>query len=236
MDELDKKYILKAELNHQNESKFMKNATSKVLGMEQNPTLVPAGLTPTVAAARTLLDQINSDMDNRTTLEEQLKSLNETISAEKAKLNDILVTNWMPVLQVSLAGSVANAKLLGYAVKGLDLTVTPVSVAKSYPAIVNVKTNVHLQLTIEVENNESKEIIVPSDGKGIDVFMYVGDTEPKSSFRDFAHYCGRASHGKYTQHFAADDLGKTVWFYTCYVPKKPNIGLDLCGKVKISVV
>jgi hypothetical protein len=230
------KFILTAGLNHLTESQFMKNTNGKLLVMEQNHTLVPVGLSPTVVAGRAVFDQIESDIDDRTALEEQLKSKNEQIAAGKSKLNDIIVTNWMPVLQVSLNGDVANAKLLGYAVKGMDLTPSPVSVASSYPAIVNVKTNVHLQLTLEVENNESKEIIMPSDGKGIDVFMYVGDTEPTGSFKKFAQYCGRASHGKFTQYFSTGDVGKNVFFYTCYVPKKPNIGLDLCGKVKIMVV
>ncbi len=233
MEDLIKKFILTAGLGHLTESKFMENVNGKVLAMEENPTLVPAGLDPTVAEGRAVIVQINKDMDERTLLEEQLKSINEKIAGGKQKIGDIIVTNWMPVLQVSLAGNVADAKTLGYGVKGLGLVPSTVSVTNSHPNLDKIELG-YLVHTLYFLNSTTNKTPIPDDGVSIEVYEYFGEEEPKS-IKQMSHI-GKAIRGKFTNHFTEDDKGKTVWYAFVYAAKKANVIPELASKVRALVV
>jgi hypothetical protein len=233
MDELENKFILTAGLNHLSEANFMTKAAAKVLGLEQNSTLVPVGLDPTVAEGRALLDEVNGDIDERIVLEEQLKSKNEQIAVGKTKLKDMIITNWMPVLQISLNGNVANAKLLDFGVKGLDLQPSAVSVTNSHPKLDKIELG-YLVHTLYFSNSTTNKTTIPDDGLSLEVYEYFGDDEP-ASIQEMSHI-GKAIRGKYTNHFTEDQKGKNVWYAFVYSAKKANVIPELAGKIKKMVV
>jgi hypothetical protein len=233
MEDLIKKFILTAGLRHLSESKFMENTNGKVLGLENNSTLVPAGLDPPVSDGRAAVDLINHKIGERTVLQEQLKSKNEEIAAKKAELNDMIVTNWMPVLQVSLAGNVSNAKLLGYGVKGLDIVPSDVSVTNSYPKLDKIELG-YLVHTLYFLNSTTNKTPIPDDGLSIEVYEFFGADEPLS-IKQMSHI-GKAIRGKFTNHFTEEQKGQKVWYAFVYAPKKEGVIARQAAKVSEMVI
>ena len=220
MEDLNKKYILTAGINHQTEAKFMENVNGKILGLEQNASLVPAGLDPPVTEGRTKFILITKYMDVRTELENKLKAINEKIAVEKKDISNMVVTNWMPVLQVSLDGSIENAKLLGYGVKGVGLEPSEVSVTNSNPVLDKIVIG-YLTHTLHFVNSTTKSTAVPDDGMSIEVYERFGTVQPKS-ISEMTHI-GKANRGIITNHFTEDHKDQTVWYAFVYSAKKEGV-------------
>ncbi|MEI6123617.1 MAG: hypothetical protein WCQ95_08315 [Bacteroidota bacterium] len=148
------------------------------------------------------------------------------------------MSNWLSVIQTEFDGDLGKAKAYGFGVRGQfdGHSESSVSLTNSYPAIVNIKTDIHLHLTIEMKNNENPALISPHDAKGIDVFLYESDEEPKGDVLKTAQYCGRAKRGKFTYTFTEQQVGKTVWLMATYVPKKGNHNYEIVSKRKAMVV
>jgi hypothetical protein len=135
-------------------------------------------------------------------------------------------------------GDVAKAKAYGFGVKGeYDADApSPVTVKTSFPSIVNVSGIMHLQLTLEIVNSVSQEIVMPDDAKSIDIYEYIGDTVPAGDYRKTMHYVGQASRGKYTAHFDSSDAGKKVHLLAAYMPKKPADANSLSSKIETTII
>jgi hypothetical protein len=232
MENLEKKFILTAGLSHLSEDKFLENVDGKMSAMDLNSGLIPAGLSPTVAEGIDALKEVRDDISDRKVLEEQLKSKNEKIAAGKLNLRNIIVTNWMPDLQVSLNGNVTNAKLLGFGVKGLDIVPSDVSVTNSYPKLDKLDMG-YLVHTLYFVNSTTNRTPIPDDGLSIEIYEFFGKDEPKS-IKEMSHV-GKAVRGKFTNHFTEDQLGQTVWYAFVYSPKKEGVIAQLAPK-KSSVV
>jgi hypothetical protein len=232
---LIKKFILTALLKNISEALFRKRTRNIVKA--QLDHAVP-GLNPPPDDGKTVVDQLDQAYELRESLNEQQLQNSEVINTLKKKLNDMIVDDWMPTVQKFCAGDVGVAKSYGFGVKGeYDAeSDPPVTVKTSYPSIVNVITGVHLQLTIEVENNVNKEIILPPDAKGIDVYEFIGNDLPEGDYRKVMQYCGRATRGKCTVHFDESQVGKSVWLLAAYVAKNKADQNQLCSKQKLMIV
>jgi len=220
MEDLIKKYILTAGLNHLNEARLLENVNGKILGLEQNTALVPAGFDPTVAVGRAAFTQITKDIDERTTLEEKLKAINQKIGGEKKDIVNMIVTNWMPVLQVSLDGSIDNAKLLNFGVKGIDLEPSEVSVTNSHPVLDKITLG-YLTHTLYFINSTTKSTSVPDDGIAVEIYEFFGEQAPKDI--SVMTHIGKAIRGVFTNHFTEDHKGQTVWYAFVYSAKKEGV-------------
>ena len=220
MEDLDKKFILTAGTNHLSESRFLENINAKILGLEQNTSLVPTGFDPTVAEGRASFVLITKDIDERTTLEEKLKAMNQKIAGEKKDINNMVITNWMPVLQVSLNGSIDNAKLLGFGVKGIGLDPSTVSVTNSHPLLDKIILG-YLTHTLYFVNSTTKSTSIPDDGIATEVYEFFGDQAPKD-ISQMTHI-GKAIRGIFTNHFTEDHKGQTVWYAFVYSAKKEGV-------------
>lgn len=232
---LVKKFILTALLKSISEALFRKRSRAIVKAQVDHP--VP-DLDPTPGEGQAVVDALDAAYEKRESLNEQQIANSEVVNQLKKKLNDMIVDDWMPDVQKFCDGDVAVAKSYGFGVKGeYDAEAPkPVSVKSSYPSIVNTINNLHLQVTLELENNVSKEIVIPPDAKGIDVYVYIGETLPAGDYKKTMQYSGRATRGKYTVHFDSDAAGKWVWLLVAYVPKSKADANELCSKVKVMVV
>ena len=232
---LIKKFILTALLQNISEALFRSRTRKIVLAQVANP--VP-DLDPTPADGNTMIDDLDKLYDKRDALiDEQLKNTAE-INKLKKKLNDMIVDDWMPDVQKFCDGDETVAKGYGFGIKGVydGEEPSPITVKTSYPSIVSTSNYMHLQVTLEIENSESKEMALPDDAKSIDIYEYVGDTLPEGDYRKTMHYLGHASRGKYTAHFTEDMLGKNVWLLAAYMPKNPADANALASKEKIMVI
>ena len=232
---LNKKFILTALLKNISDALFRRRSRSIVLAQVNNPI---AGLSPTPAEGLSLINELDDAYSLRDTLNRQQLQNTEAIKILKKQVNDMIVDDWMPDVQKYCNGDVALAKLYNFGIKGeYDAeSESTVSVKNSYPTIVNTISNLHLQVTIELQNNLSKEINLPADAKGIDVYEFVGENLPEGNYKKIMHYLGRAKKGKYTAYFDSDAAGKWVWLLAAYVPKNEAKVNGLCSTVKVMVI
>jgi len=232
---LIKKFILTALLKNISEALFRSRTRNIVQAQVDHPI---TDLDPPVTAGSALIVDLDKEIAKRDDLSEQLLQNTEKINKLKKQLNDLIVDSWMPTVQKFCNGDAGIAKMYFFGIKGEydGASPSPVSVKSSYPSIVNTINNAHLQVTIELENNVSKEIVVPNDGLGIDVYILVADTLPEGNYKKTMHYSGRATRGKYTVHCDADAAGKTAWILAAYVPK-PGVSCDgLFSVTKVIVI
>lgn len=232
---LIKKFILTALLKSISEALFRTRTRNIVQAQIAHPV---TGLNPAPADGKTLIDDLDEAYDKREDLNDQQLQNTEEINRMKKELNDMIVDDWMPTVQKFCDGDAGVAKSYGFGVKGeYDAEAPkPVTVKTSYPAIVNTISNLHLQVTLELENNVSKEVVIPPDAKGIDVYVFIGEVLPEGDYKKTMHYSGRATRGKYTVHFDSEDAGKWAWVLTAYVPKDKADANALCSKVQVMVI
>jgi hypothetical protein len=231
---LIKKFILTALLKNISEALFRTRTRKIVKAQIDNPV---AGLSPTPAQGQDLIDDLDEAYVKRETLIEQQLQNSEDIIKIKKKVNDMIVSDWMPDVQKFCNGDAGLAKSYGFGIKGEydGEAPPPVTVKTSFPSIVNVSGIMHLQATLEIVNSVSQEIVMPDDAKSIDIYEYVGENLPDGNYRKTMQYVGQSSRGKYTAHFDSADAGKYVWLLAAYMPKKKGNSNELCGKVRVMV-
>jgi hypothetical protein len=232
---LIKKFILTALLANISEALFRSRTRKIVKEQKDSPA---TGLSPTPDEGQTVVDNLDAAYLERDQLQDQLLKKTEDINKLKLQLNDMIIYDWMPTVQKFCAGDVAKAKAYGFGVKGEydGEEPSPVSVKTSFPSIVNISGYMHQQVTLEIVNSVSQEIVLPDDAKSIDIYEFIGDTLPTGDYRKTMHYVGQASRGKYTAHFTDEEVGKNVWLLAAYMPKNQADANNLFSKEKIMVI
>jgi len=92
-------------------------------------------------------------------------------------------------------------------------------------------------------NSMSGHNKLPTGAKQIDIYEYISgqnmppgmNTEPPDDLTKW-QYLGIAKHGKFINHFTADQLGQTVWYIAVYIDNKTLKPAELAGKVKATII
>ena len=232
---LVRKFILTANLSGLSEDDFMKNVKGKLKAQVDNPTIV-TGLSPTSTVVDGKVTAMDALFEERTSLLAELRQNTKDIRSGMTELNDIMVDQWMPQILKAISGNEGKARLLGYGVKGTNEAPSdPVTVNNSHLVIVNVDISVHLQHTIEVINNVTKNTKLPIDADHIDVYMLIGGETAPVDIKKM-QYLGVAKRGKIKNTFLPDQLGLSVWYIAVYVSKKTMQACELSSAQKAPIL
>ncbi|MCX6706215.1 MAG: hypothetical protein NTV24_03900 [Candidatus Woesebacteria bacterium] len=201
-----------------------------------NPTVAPTTLDPTPAALKAEVQIMAALMVAAQNLVQQLRNNTELINKSLKIINDFIVSGWVPEIQKKVTNP-EDIKLLGFGIKGVfdGHSGSGVSITNSKPDISNVEYR-HLEHILTFRNNITGHIGLPYDGLRIDIYEYIGTTEPTDIKK--MTYIGSASRGKFTNHFTEDQLGQKVWYIAVYVGKKSAAdgSSELSVKVQATVV
>jgi len=230
---LEKKLILTALLVGLKYSNFRKRIIAILKGQEDAPI---AGLTPTPASVQTDLDDLDDIVANGEALKLQQIANTEAYNAKTKKIRNEITDEWMPKVQTACAGDVEKAKGWGFGVKDVynGHSQSPVSVTNSYPLVTDIDYNNHLQQTIYLVNNTTEDVNIPDDAESLqayETFDQANTTDVKKMM-----HLGRVKHGKITNHFHSEELGKEVWYVFVYVPKDENVSPILSTPVKATII
>ena len=232
---LVRKFLLTANLSGLTEEDFMKNVKGKVKAQADNPTIV-AGLTPPVDEVNHKVADLDTLFAKRTSLLSQLRQNTKDIKNGMTEVNDIIIEQWMPQTLVAISGNEGLAKLLGFGTKGTKAAPSdPVSTNNSHLVIINIDVSVHLQHTIEVVNNITKNSKKPFDADHIDIYMLVGGDAAPVDIKKM-QYLGVATRGKIKNKFLPEQLGQSVWYIAVYVNKKTMQACTLSSAQKAPIL
>ena len=199
------------------------------------PTYV-AGLAPTADEVNDKDVILDGYFAKRESLNAQQKSNTEDIITLMTEMCDDVTYKWCPQTQAATGITVAKIKELGLGIKGEDNleSESAVSVTNSKPIFSDVDMNRHLEHTLTIRNSMTGKIGIPDDAKRVDIYILMGNTAPVDLSN--MKYLGSSSRGKFTSHFAASELGQTVWYIAVYVPKKKGTSVELSDVKKSSVI
>ena len=230
---LEKKFILTALLMGLKFSDFRKRIIAILKGQEDAPI---TGLTPTPASLQTDMDELDEIFANGEALKLQQIANTEAYNAKIKKIRNVVTDKWMPTVQTACAGDVAKAKGWGFGVKGEydGHSESPVSVTNSYPVVVDIEYNIHLQHTIHVINNTTEDVNIPKDAESLQLYETFEEANA-SDIKKMIHL-GRVKHGKYINHFHNEEIGKDVWYVLVYVSKDESISPILSTPFKAKII
>lgn len=199
------------------------------------PTYV-AGLSPTADAVNDKDVILDGLFAKRESLNAEQKSNTEDIITLMTEMCDDVTYHWGPQTQIAPGITVAKIKELGFGIKGEDNleSESAVSVTNSKPIFSDVDLNRHLEHTLTLRCSMTGKIGIPDDAKRVDIYILMGNTAPIDLSN--MHYLGSCVRGKFTSHFAATELGQTVWYIAVYVPKKAGTSVELSDVQKSEVV
>jgi hypothetical protein len=229
----EKKLIVVPDLKDLNDQEFVTNVTAKIQLEIDNPLIVP-GLSPTALIMQGKLAAMLAKMNERTILMTQLHEKSTEISLMKKEINDNMVDDWAKQIQTAVAGDLSKVQLLGFHARGDGHDSDTVSVNNSHPLITGIDTNVHLQHTLNIINSVSGKARLPHDALQLAIYEIMSEAEPPDDLRLWRSL-GIAKRGKYINHFASDEYGKTVWYMAVYISKATLLPAELAGKVRAIV-
>ena len=224
---LNKMFILTSNLGKLAKGDFSKKARGYVTAMTSHPTYVP-DLKPTVAEADIEVAKLETLHTKKGEIAKAGKANTADIKAQEKKVKKIITYEWMSQAQEALNGDESKAKELGYGVKGLDNgTSTPtIGKAKSSHAIVTkIETEVGLQHTVHLVNNETMSTILPDGVETLNFYEQIGGVSPIST--DSMELLGIVKNGRYINSFQVADIGKTAFYIFCYTAKKTEKVLQM---------
>jgi hypothetical protein len=232
---LNKKLIVTSNQFGLSESDKIQDSKDKADAMEEFPTIVP-GINPTPASVKSTLSGIDTNVSKRKLLLEEAQGITGLINADLEKVSNIFVDKWCKQIQDASGIDANKVKQLKFGVKGIyDGQSAPVvTVENSHPQLNDLVEVSHLKHTVKMVNSTTKEVAAPDDAEGTDLYMVFGETPP-ADYHDWK-YLGRVKSGKYIVNFTDADVGKTVWYFAIYVPKKANAIPETAGKVRSQVV
>jgi hypothetical protein len=222
---LVKKMVLTVGLKGLPENEFTTKTTTMANDAQTNLTLVP-DLDPTPAAELAKIANYQSLLAMRESLKNQQLQNTELILAAREEITNDITSDWMPYAQTQVAGDAAQAKVLGYGIKGQSDAgggLPSEKAAQSHPTITRIDLNVHLQHALHTVNSQSGKNKLPDDASHIEIYEQIGGTEPISIIG--MNKVGICKHGTFINHFAATDLGKTVYYIAVYIDKKSLVVL-----------
>jgi hypothetical protein len=216
---LIKKLILVLRLGRMTQSTRIKKMTDVKNAHKGNPALVP-NLDPAVDEVETKLGNLNLMIEQRSSLEEQLKSKTLEIAETETDLVNTFVSKWTNQTQNAPGMDADKAVLLGYSIKG-QTPVEPPS-PESVPVIGKINLNVKGEHTLYCHNNETLKVALPAGILRIDIYGQTGGTQPANLTALMASgggYLGQASRGKFVNKYSNDKLGQTEYYIAVYVDK-----------------
>lgn len=216
------------------EAKRISDTQDKIDAQLANPGIVTH--TPTAAEVQTILDGIVANVQKRTMIQAEEKSLTGKILADLDKIDGIFVDKWAKQIQGVTDITVEQIKLLKFAAKGVyDGHSEPeYNVTNSHPIIGKIDLNSHLVHGLSIRNNKTGKIGVLDDAQGTEVYYFIGADKPKDPSK--MSYLGRAKRGKYIVHFTEDQVGMTVWYYVVYLPRKADVVAEIGTMVSAIIV
>ncbi len=232
---MNKKLIVVPNQGNLNESEIIKDSKEKANAMEEFPTIVP-GIDPTPVAVKSILTGIDDNAAKRSLLLEEAMGLTEQINTDIEKVKGIFVDKWAIQIQAAPGIDVGKVKQLKFFVKGVyDGEAEPeATVLNSYPQLDDIVKSTHLVHYLNMVNSITKKIARPEDAKDTEVYMFFGE-QPPDNYKDMK-YLGCAKNGKFTVTFTEGDVGKTVWYFAVYLPRKKGTAAILASKVRALVV
>jgi hypothetical protein len=232
---LNKKLIVVANQQKLTESERIQNSKDKVNAQIEFPTIV-SGIDPAPAAVQTILTGIDANVNKRNLLLEEAMGLTETINADLDKVNNIFVDKWAHQIQDSPGIDLGKVKQLKFYVKGIyDGQAEPVvKVSNSHPQLDDLIKVSHLKHILNMVNSTTKKIALPEDAEGIEVYSFIGPTPP-ADYKDMK-YLGTAEKGKFTVTFTEEEMGRTIWYFAIYIPRKKGTLCEIAAKVKAVII
>ena len=183
------------------------------------PALVP-NLKPPINEVETKLENLNTLIEARSSLEDQVKSKTQEIAEAEAELVDIFVQKYANQTQNATDMDADKAKLLGYSIKGQTPTEPPSP--ESVPVIGKINVNVKGEHILLIHNNETLKVALPPGILRIDIYGQTGGTRPINLTALIANgggYLGQATRGKLVNKYGNEHLGEVEYYIAVYVDK-----------------
>jgi hypothetical protein len=216
---LIKKLILVLHLGRLTVTERIKKMTDVKNAHKAYPALVP-NLDPPIGEVETKLTNLNSLIDKRASLEEQLRSNTQEIAEVETELEDIFVSKYATQTQNASDMDADKAKLLGYSIKGETPTEPPS--AESVPVIGKINVNVKGEHTLHCHNNETLKVALPPGILRIDIYGQTGGTQPINLTALVANgggWLGSATRGKLVHKYGNEHLGQVEYYIAVYIDK-----------------
>jgi hypothetical protein len=235
MPELNKKFELVAGVSALSENEFIIDTKKKAQKEIDFPLLVP-GIAPTGLATKTLIESMEDDIDMRSQVIQQAKTLTKSIREKRKEITKTVTDKWPPLIVAAIGEDVEKATQLGYKVKWVDGGHSPdePSIKNSKPVIIEVEKHNHLEDKIRVINSKSETIALPWDVDHTNLYEKIGPTEPKSIKE--CRYLGVMKKGEFLNHHDPEDIDKDVYYIAEYVPKNEADESELSGAVKSKII
>lgn len=232
---LNKKLVVVTNQKGLTESEKIQDSKEKVDAQIEFSTYVP-GITPTPASVQSTLDGIDDNVLKRAHALEQAMGYTGLINADIEKVQNIFVDQWCKQIQSAPGIDVNKVKQLKFGIKGIydGQSVPSVTVENSYVQLDDYVVATHLKHQLNMANSTTKKTSAPEDADGIDVYMFFGENAP-ADYREMK-YLGRAKNGKITVNFTDGDVGKTVWYFAIYIPKKDGVVALQGAKISAKVI
>jgi hypothetical protein len=232
---LNKKLVVVSNQKGLSESEKIQDSKDKAAAQIEFPTIVP-GIDPTALSVQSTISGIETNVNKRNLLLEEAMGLTAAINTDIEKLEDIFVDKWAKQIQSAPGIDAGKVKQLKFYVKGVyDGGAEPeATVLNSYPQLNTVIKGTHLVHYLNMVNSITHKVAKPLDVKDTEIYMFFGE-QPPADYKDMK-YLGLAKSGKYTVTFTEGDVGKTVWYFAVYLPRKRGTASLLAGKVKAMVI
>jgi hypothetical protein len=231
----ENKLIVTALLDKLSENEFLRRMKKLIKAQQDFPAIVP-NLKPTAddEEAKTVkMDQLFGIRDG---LKAQQKANTGLIRDLIKEMKNDVTSKWCSQVQDAVADDKNKVKQLALGIKGEDdLQSEPeFNVTNSHPEILSIDINSPLTHILFLRNNKTGQRGLLPDARDIEVYGFIG-AEPPADYKKMT-YLGRATRGKFTNRFAADQVGQTIWYFAIYVPRKKSIVAETASKVKAIVM
>jgi len=224
---LNKMFILTSNLGKLTKGLFVTKARGYVTAMKSHTDYIP-DIKPTVEEADVEVAKLENLQKAKGEIAKAGKANTADIKAQEKVVKKIITYEWMSQAQEALDGDESKAKDLGYGIKGVDngTSAPTIGKAKSSHAIVStIDTEVSLQHTVHVVNNETLSTVLPDGIENLNIYEQIGGVAPVST--DGMDLLGIVKNGRYINSFEVADIGKTVYYILCYTDKKTGKALQM---------
>ena len=224
---LNKMFILTSNLGKLVSSAFATKAKGYVTAMGSHPTYVP-DLKPTVEEAEIEVTKLETLHTTKGEIAKAGKANTADIKAQVKKVKKIITYEWMSQAQEALNGDESKAKDLGYGIRGIDNGTSLPTIGKaksSYAIVTKIETEVGLQHTIQIVNNETMSTVLPDGVESLNIYEQIGGVSPIST--DGMEMLGIVKNGRFINSFDVADIGKMAFYILCYTDKKTGKKLQM---------